>query len=85
VSFNKLESTIGLSGLKLKELILNHNLIKIIMDDFKTLSSLTILKMNRNFVESIENLSKCDKLRILDISTNRIKSFQEIDHLQELV
>lgn len=64
---------------------MNHNLIRLILEDFKTLGSLTILRMNRNFIESIENLSKCDKLRILDISCNRIKNFQEIDHLQELV
>jgi Leucine-rich repeat (LRR) protein len=85
VSFNNLESTTGLKDLNLRELLLNHNQIKHITEDFKTLSRLTILKINRNFIESIENLAKCEKLRILDISTNRLKSFIEIDYLQELV
>lgn len=85
VSFNNLELTTGLKDLNLREIILNHNMIKSITDDFKTLPKLTILRINRNFIDSIENLSKCEKLRILDISTNRIKSFLEIDNLQELV
>lgn len=85
VSFNYLSNTKGIKGLNICYLNLNSNKITEIDEEFQTLSELMILLINRNFIETLEHLKKQQKLRILDLGSNKISSFNEIENLQNLL
>lgn len=79
LSDNKLSSTKGLKGLKLRHLNINANEITEIDPDFESLVDLMVLQMNRNFIEQLDHLKTLQKLRLLDLGGNNIRTFNEIE------
>lgn len=68
----------------LVSLLLQQNGIASFPTSFKTLKNLRELRVDRNQITSIENLSGCSALRILDLSFNNIESLSGIAGLQSL-
>lgn len=71
--------------MSLRFLNLNNNEITEIDGDFESLVDLMILLVNRNFIEKLDHLKTLQKLRVLDIGSNQVGSFKEIEHLQDLL
>mmetsp|Transcript_55259 Transcript_55259/g.120444 ORF Transcript_55259/g.120444 Transcript_55259/m.120444 type:complete len:112 (+) Transcript_55259:67-402(+) len=79
LSHNYLGSTRGLKDLGLRWLDLSNNELNEIDPDFESLVELTVLLMNRNQVERLDHLHTLQKLRVLDLSCNRVQCFKEVE------
>jgi Leucine-rich repeat (LRR) protein len=68
----------------LVSLLLQQNGISRIPTEFKSLKYLRDLRIDRNQLKAIENISSCIALRTLDISHNNIESLVGLSGLQSL-
>ncbi len=87
LNINKLEKipTKLLTQSNLKELYLNGNNIKELHLQKKIFNELTILEANSNSLTSFDSICNLNKLKILDLSSNKIENFpKEISELSKI-
>ena len=84
---NKLTRIDGLATLhSLRELILDHNLIKALEPTtFSSIPRLRRLNLSHNGLRSLAHLSSLTRLQYLHAASNRITDVAELDHLTSLV
>jgi dynein light chain 1, axonemal len=85
LSTNAINAMISFGGMKnLKILSLSRNQIKHIRGLDEVGTTLEQLWLSYNLVEKLDNLSKCEVLRVLYVAHNKIKEWGEIEKLAEL-
>ena len=84
---NRLTRIDGLATLhSLRELILNHNLIKVLEpSSFNSIPRLRRLNLSHNGLRSLAHLSSLTRLQYLHAASNRITDTAELDPLTSLV
>ncbi|XP_077320515.1 leucine-rich repeat-containing protein 9 isoform X1 [Lithobates pipiens] len=83
---NEISQVEGLEGLQfLKELVLDHNRIKLITEtSFAKQSSLVSLRLEENRLREVSNLLHLIKLKKLYIGFNKIQEISEVEKLEVL-
>ena len=85
LSYNKIKTIDGLSGLNIQELNLRGNCIEKITNlGSNYLPKLSVLDIAENKIKSLKPLEACEKLSFLDIRDNQLEFLRQVEFLADL-
>lgn len=85
LSYNKIKTIDGLSGLNIQELNLRGNCIEKITNlGSNYLPKLSVLDIAENKIKSLKPLEACEKLSSLDVRDNQLEFLRQVEFLADL-